>query len=148
MNILADTCFWISLCDPTENDHQETISMMEKLMDSKQHTVLVPHPVLYETLCSEMVKKPNQVELLTRYFNYVQKISDAEYIHEAYRLVKEQASMRKGTASMVDLAIMLMADDAKNNVKAILTRNGRDFAVFCRKKGIPMVDNMAVLEAI
>lgn len=148
MNILADTCFWISLCDPTEHDHADVVAIMEKIMGDKTHKILVPHPVLYETLCSDMVKKPKQVLLLSQYFRQVVKVSDSEYVEAAYNLVEQQADMGRGTASMVDIAIMLMADDTKNNVKAILTRNGRNFAVFCQKRGIPMVDSLAVLEAI
>ena len=148
MNILADTCFWISLCDPTDGDHEETVSMMEKIQSEGVHSILVPHPVLYETLCSNMVKKPEQVKLLMRFFSQVEKLPDTDYVHEAYRLVEQQANMNNGTASMVDLVIMIMANDTRNNVKAILTRNGRDFTAFCLKRGIPMVDRMAILEAL
>lgn len=148
MNILADTCFWISLCDASEHDHTETQAMMDKIIGDKRFTILVPHPVLYETLCSEMVKKPNQVLLLTKYFKYVVKVSDAAYFEEACRLVEQQASDKRGTASMVDIAIMLVADDARNNVKAILTRNGRDFAAFCQRKRMPMIENMTILNAV
>lgn len=148
MNILADTCFWISLCDPAEGDHIETVYMMEKILADRCHSILVPHPVLYETLCSNMVKKPEQVKLLAQYFARVVKISDTDYVEEAYHLVEQQADMNKGTASMVDIAIMLMADDAKNNVKAILTKNGRDFAVFCQKKNISMINGMEMLKVI
>ena len=148
MNILADTCFWISLCDPTESDHKETVAMMEKILCDKSYKILVPHPVLYETLCSDMVKKPKQVLLLAQYFRQVVKVSDTDYVDEAYKVVEQQANLGKGTASMVDIAIMLMADDVRNNVKAILTRNGRDFAVFCQKRGLPMIQNMEVLKAI
>lgn len=137
MNILADTCFWISLCDASEYDHIETQAMMDKIIGDRRFTILVPHPVLYETLCSEMVKKPHQVLLLTRYFKHVLKIPDEAYFEEACRLVEQQASDKRGTASMVDIAIMLAADDARNNVKAILTRNGRDFAAFCQRKRKP-----------
>lgn len=148
MSILADTCFWISLCDPTQHDHTEVEQMMKKIIRDKRHIIMVPHPVLYETLCSEMVKKPNQVLLLTRFFSQVEKVSDEEYVDEACRLVEQQASMQKGTASMVDFAIMLMAEDPRNNVKGILTRNGRDFSSFCKKLRIPMIDNMAVLNTV
>ncbi|MCR5152562.1 MAG: hypothetical protein K6A98_05350 [Prevotella sp.] len=122
--------------------------MMNKILGDRRFAILVPHPVLYETLCSEMVKKPHQVLLLTKYFKHVVKVPDAAYFEEACRLVELQASEKKGTASMVDITIMLVADDAKNNVKAILTRNGRDFAGFCQKKRIPMVDNMTTLNAV
>lgn len=148
MNILADTCFWISLCDPTEKDHIEAVTMMEMISYDNAHTILVPHPVLYETLCSDMVKKPKQVLLLMQYFSHVVKVPDTDYIKDAYNFVEWQASMGKGTASMVDVAIMLMADDAKNNVKAILTKNGRDFALFCQKRGLPMIENIEILKAI
>ena len=148
MNILADTCFWISLCDPTESEHLETLAMMGKILDDRRHLILVPHPVLYETLCSTMVKKPDQVKRLVYYFSLVKQVSDAAYVQKAYRLVEQQANRDKGTASMVDIAIMLMADDVKNNVKAILTRNGRDFANFCQKRGMPMIENMAILKTI
>ena len=148
MNILADTCFWISLCDSSESDHKEVMEMMDKILNDRSHRLMVPHPVLYETLCSEMVKKPRQVLLLTRYFQYVEKVSDEGYVNEAYRLVEQQAAMSNGSASMVDISIMLMAEDPKNNVKGILTKNGRDFAAFCRRQGIPMIDSIEVLKAV
>lgn len=148
MNIIADTCFWISLCDCSQKNHNEVASMMELIISSGRHRLLVPHPVQYETLCSEMVKKPDQVVCLTRYFQGVQKVSDSAYFSVAYQLVEQQAIYRKGSASMVDFLIMLMAEDSKNNVKAILTSNGRDFANFCRKHRIPMIDCMEVLKAV
>lgn len=148
MNLLADTCFWLSLCDPTEDDHFETVSMMEKLTSNRCHSILVPHPVLYETLRSRMVKKPEQVKMITHYFEDVIMVPDADYFQDAYRIVNRQANMRDGTASMVDLVIMLMADDSRNNVRGILTRNGRDFSVFCQKHEIPMINGLAILNAI
>lgn len=95
-----------------------------------------------------MVKKPKQVLLLAHYFRLVVKVSDTDYVEEAYNVVGQQANMGKGTASMVDTALMFMADEVRNNVKAILTRNGRDFAVFCQKRGLPMIENMEILNAI
>lgn len=148
MNILADTCFWISLCDPSESDHAETVSMMEKILSNKSNVIIVPHPVLYETLRTEMVKKPNQVLNLIKYFSRVEKIPDTEYINEAFNLVDQQAHNKIGTSSMVDFALMLVAEDPKNNVKAILTRNARDFASFCQKKCIYMVNSITMLNAI
>lgn len=148
MNIIADTCFWISLCDSSEVDHTEVKKMMEKIIRERCHKIIVPHPVLYETLCSEMVKKPYQVVQLTQYFNYVEKVSDDNYVSEAFRLVEQQASMKTGRASMVDFSIMLMAVDPKNNVKGILTKNGRDFFAFCQKHSISMIENMAILETV
>lgn len=148
MNILADTCFWISLCDPTEADHSETVSMMEKIERGGCHTIIVPYPVLYETLCSRMVKKPEQVKVLIRYFSKVERIPDMEYVNEAYHIVEQHANMNKGTASMVDIVIMLMAKDVKNNAKAIMTTNGRDFSDFCRKSKVFMVDSMDILKAL
>lgn len=148
MNLIADSCFWFSLCDPSESDHTEIVSMMDTIRTRGCHIIVVPHPVLYETLCSRMVKKPDQVVSLTRYLSYTQKISDSEYIEEAYRLVEQQATMNNGTASMVDIVIKLIANDPRNNVAAILTKNSRDFSVFCEKRGIPMVACKEILEAI
>ena len=148
MNILADTCFWISLCDPSEKDHIEVVAMMEIILEDGRYKVLVPHPVFYETLCSGMVKKPDQVLTLTKFFERVEKVPDSDYFEEAYRLIERQASNNKGNASMVDIAIMLVANDLKNNVKALLTKNGRDFGSFCQKKGIPMIVNKAVLDSV
>ena len=122
--------------------------MMDKLLKDRSHHIMVPHPVLYETLCSEMVKKPKQVLLLTQYFQHVEKVSDVAYVEEAYRLVEQQAEMSKGSASMVDYSIMLMAEDPKNNIKGILTKNGRDFAAFCQRQDIPMIDSIEILKAV
>ena len=83
-----------------------------------------------------------------QYFARVEKLPDADYIENAYRAVEQQANMKNGTASMVDYAIMLMANDSRNNVKAILTRNGRDFALFCQNHRMLMIDSLAMLDAI
>lgn len=148
MNILADTCFWISLCDTTDAVHAEVKNMMDKILADRCHKIIVPHPVLYETLCTRLVKNPKQVLLLTKYFSKVEMISDKEYVNEAYMQVEQQATMEKGTASMVDILIMLMAADPKNNVKGILTHNVRDFSTFCQKKKMLMIENMTILNAV
>ena len=122
--------------------------MVEKIFDNKAHQILVPHPVLYETLCTKMVKNSKQVMLLTHYFNMAVKVSDKEYVNEAYQKIEQQATMQRGNASMVDIAIMLMAEDPRNNVKGILTFNGRDFSSFCQRNRIPMIENMTDLNSI
>lgn len=147
MNVIADTCFWISLCDPKDSNHEETVLMMETIMQNGSIRLLVPHPVLYESLCSKMVRKPNQVQTLTSYFNLVDKVADEEYIDDAYSVIVDQAFHSSGEASMVDIVIMKMSVDPKNQVKGILTRNGRDFAQFCMKRRIPMINNISVLNA-
>lgn len=76
------------------------------------------------------------------------KVSDKEYVNEAYQKIEQQATMQRGNASMVDIAIMLMAEDPRNNVKGILTFNGRDFSSFCQRNRIPMIENMTVLNSI
>ena len=94
-----------------------------------------------------MVRKPNQVQTLTSYFNLVDKVADEEYIDDAYSVIVDQAFHSSGEASMVDIVIMKMSVDPKNQVKGILTRNGRDFAQFCMKRRIPMINNISVLNA-
>ena len=150
MNIIADTCFWISLCDPTESDHDEIMKMMDVMRRDRSHRILVPHPVLYETLRTNVVKKPEQVMLLIKYFNddIVIRVPDNEYVDQAYTLVNQQAERGKGTASMVDIVIMLMAEDVRYRVKAILTKNGRDFVGFCQQKQIGMINCFETLKAL
>ena len=147
MNLIADTCFWISLCDPSQGNHVEIKEMADIIFENSNHQILVPHPVLYETLCTKMVKSPNNVMLLSIYLNKVKKVSDKEYINEAYQRIELQASMKKGTASMVDIAIMLMAEDPRNNIKGILTINGRDFSVVCQRHRILMLDSLETLSS-
>lgn len=145
MNLIADTCFWISLCDPKESNHEEILNMMDKLLNDSQMHILVPHPVLYESLCSRMVRKPEQVQRLTYYFNKTIKIPDQEYVNNAFQKIISQAENMKGEASMVDIVIMLMAEDPRYQVKGILTNNGRDFSQFCQRLKIPMLESFASL---
>lgn len=147
MNVIADTCFWISLCDPQEGNHDEVVCMMDKIKMDRHIRLLVPHPVLYETLCTRMVRRPDLVQSLTKYFKDTEKIGDGDYIDTAYQVIAEQAANRNGDASMVDVVIMLMSEDPKNQIKGILTANRRDFALFCQKHSIPMLDTLAVLNA-
>lgn len=149
MNIIADTCFWISLCDDSQPNHCEVVQIFDKIIRDGRHRIVVPHPVLYETLCTEMVKKTRVVlSLIERYFPLAERISDSDYVEEAYTAIENQAAMKDTTASMVDFVIMLMAERRDNNIGAILTANSRDFGGFCRKHCIPMIDRMAVLLAV
>ena len=149
MNIIADTCFWISLCDKTQSNHDEMVQILERIVKDGRHSIVVPHPVLYETLCTDFVKKYQEATLLTKlYFPLAAKISDADYLEEAYRTIEMQSCLRNGTASMVDVVIMLMVEKRENNIGAVLTTNGRDFGVFCQKHCIPMIDSLAVFQAI
>lgn len=148
MNIIADTCFWISLCDPQDGNHSEAVLMMERILHNGSIRILVPHPVLYESLCSKMVRKPNQVQTLTSYFTQVDKVADEKYIDEAFNTIVSQAIHGSGEASMVDIVIMMMSDDPENHVKGVLTSNGRDFSQFCYKHHIPMINSLSVLEAV
>ncbi len=142
MNIIADSCFWFSLCDPSEENHEEVVEMMEKIYNEHRFNILVPHPVLYETLSTKMVKKPYQVKTLLRHYVKAVKVPDDKYVEEALKRVKDVAEKDQKGASMVDVSIMLMAEDKSNQVKAILTMNGRDFDKPCAILRIPMIDNM------
>lgn len=56
--ILVDTAFWIAWLDPRDQHHAEAFLKEEWLTDSR---IMVPWPILYETVRTRLVRRPERL---------------------------------------------------------------------------------------
>ena len=135
---LVDTGFWLALFDPRDTGHQ-TASKNEDLLDLL--TIVVPWPLLYETMRSRFVRRANWVGRLDQRLKKpnVEFIDDHEYRQEAYSLAVRYATQMKRPISMADMLCRLLIADANVRVDYLLTTNPRDFADVCRSNGVELL---------
>jgi predicted nucleic acid-binding protein len=138
LNVLADTGVWYAACDPRDQYHSRALSMADYL---EKHHVLVPWPIVYETLCTRFVKN---VPALQRFSIYLKKshltyLKDADYVDSAYALAIQSSLVRGRWLSMVDCVIRLMLDDDNVKIHGLLTFNPNDFSDICRRRRIEII---------
>lgn len=62
-NVLVDTCFWSAYFDERDSHYQEAQELMKILNNVN---ILIPHPVLYETLNTRFVSRELWMEEFAR----------------------------------------------------------------------------------
>ena len=132
-NSLIDTGFWIGLLDPRDQHHDYAIEREEWLDVA---TLVVPWPIIYETVRTRLVRRPDKVSR----FNYYLKrpnvffLGDEDFREEAYALSVEYAYQRR-PLSMVDMLCRLLIEDDNTRIDALLTPNKQDFYDICTRIG-------------
>lgn len=130
-SVLADTGYWIALFDPREAEHKtvvDTSDLVELL------TLVVPWPLLYETLRTRFVRRRDWVARLEERLRRanVSFIEDSDYRDEAYFLTVEYATRLRRPISMVDMMCRLLIADPSVRIDYLLTINPGDFQDVCR----------------
>jgi predicted nucleic acid-binding protein len=139
--ICADTGFLIGLYDPTDEFHSKAKKYFLDFFDSGPNHLLIPWPVVYETVSTRMVKNKSGMALLQGDWKRLSAqrrldlISDGRYrdnvVDECFEeLGKPQTHYRN--LSAVDRVIRKMLSDKSLRVSALLTFNPKDFIDICR----------------
>jgi predicted nucleic acid-binding protein len=137
--VLADTGFWLGLCDGFDQHHEASARLFESVT---RYTVVMAWPVLYEVLRTRLVRCVRGVERFERVLRdaSIQRIDDGHYREHALQSTLQWATQGRRAISLVDMVLRLMIeDDLHFRVHALITFNGRDFADSCRRRGIAMV---------
>ncbi len=136
--ILADTGFWIGLCD-TKDDHSK---ISKEIFESlKQFWIVLPWPLLYEVLRTRFVKhlsKVNQFQQVLRTAD-VQKINDMPYREHALEKTIALDHLSKRSISLVDMVLRFMIEDVNLKIDGIITYNHKDFIDSCQRRQIPII---------
>jgi predicted nucleic acid-binding protein len=136
---IADTGFWIALFDPRDQNHASARARADWI---ELATLIVPWPILYETLRTRFVQRR---DWLTRLNGRLKKpnvefIDDANYRDEAYALTVEYATrQRPRPISMVDMLCRLLIADPSIRVEYLLTTNPRDYLDVCRTRNVELI---------
>jgi predicted nucleic acid-binding protein len=136
--LLLDTGVLYALFDHRDAYHSQ-VTGKAPLLDT--HRILLPWPVVYETLKTRFVAKATAVaafQSLLRRPN-VDRVDDTQYREDALELAMSSALKRKRPLSLVDCMLRLMLSDVNIRVDGFSTFNSRDFADVCRKRQIEML---------
>jgi hypothetical protein len=137
-NLIVDPGYWYALFDPRDSLSREA---QRKAHYIETLRVLLPWPLLYETLRTRFVKLP--VRMST--FDRVLKRPNVEYVDDApYRDRALAATIRGGISgkrplSLCDMLIRLLIDDTSLRIRALLTFNPRDFHDVCQKRNVQIL---------
>ena len=136
--VLADTGFWIALFDPREADHS---SVVEKAELVELLTLVVPWPLLYETLRTRFVRRRDWVARLDERLKRpsVFFVDDGEFRDKAYELTIDYALRLKRPISMVDMLCRLMIEDPNTRIDYLLTTNLADYHDVCRSRRVEIL---------
>jgi predicted nucleic acid-binding protein len=128
--VLADTGYWIALFDPREAGHSR-VARTEDLIELL--TLIVPWPILYETLRTRFVRRRDWVARLDARLKRrnVVFIDDRDYCEEAYALSVEYSTHLARPISMVDMLCRLLIADPNVRIDYLLTINAADFHDVC-----------------
>ena len=133
--ILVDTAFWIAWLDPRDQHHLEARNKDEWLEDAR---IMIPWPIVYETVRTRLVRRPDRVLSFDRLLKKAQVffVDDSDFRADAYDLAVEYAVHRKRSISMVDMLCRLLIEDVNTRVDAVLTTNPEDFRDVCEREGV------------
>ena len=137
-NILVDSCFWYALFDRSDEHHHKAQIMQSYL---EFGSIIIPFPVLYETLNTKFSKKENWMSGFQGYMNRetTTLVPDTKYRDLALSNTFSYSLDRKRPMAIVDMAIRLMLEDITLNIDALITFNVRDFVDICNQKNIEII---------
>ncbi len=136
--LLIDTGFFVALFNERDEYH-DTAQELTKLLDV--FSIIVPWPVLYETVNTRLTRRPKK---LARFNVYTQSnqtvlLDDTPYRDISYDAVMQRIKMGNNM-SLVDAVLCSVIEDKKALLRALLTFNSTDFMNVCSQNDVELVD--------
>ena len=135
--LLADSGFFIALYEPRDVNHAAAQGKGEWL---DLMPIVLPWPILYETLNTRFARKPAVMARLDAVVMHpdTQLLDDSSYRQDAYR--SAIAMGRRGRPlSLVDAVLRFVIDDTNVALAAVLTFNLADFVDVCRHNSVEVL---------
>lgn len=136
--LLVDSGFFFALFNPRDQHHGDACEKQEWL---EALSVVVAWPILYETINTRFVRRPETIarfESILRAHGTV-LLEDSPYRLNAYEDVLEQAKAQHHAMSLVDAVLCAILADPKVRIDAMLTFNNRDFGDICREQKVELL---------
>ena len=119
--ILIDTCYWISLYDPTD-DPKQTVEAERISTVIEDEEIIIPFPTLYEFVNSRLSRREAKIEfeqLLLRP-NVIQ-LSDTKYKEKALDNFFIKSKYNYSDISLVDEVLKLIMADTQIKIDYIVS---------------------------
>ena len=140
--ILVDSSFFFALFNPEDDFHNKALKEQDTL---DKFPIIVPWPILYETINSKFVKSP---ETIKSFENIMRRpdtefLDDSRYRDEAYQktlaLAKLGHKRGYGAISLVDSVLHAILKDVNVRINAMLTFDDHDFRYICALRDVEMI---------
>ena len=149
-NILVDTGFWFAYLGTRKDSLQEkAIELYNYFISPNSNKVIIPYPVLYETINTKLLKDKNKkasdwfLKELVRNPMF-ERIPDKNYREPAFNCTI--GPTRNRGISLVDNILRVMMEDKMLKIDALITFNAGDFLDICKKQGIQLIDQFYTYE--
>ena len=136
--LLVDSGFFFALLDPRDSHHAAAVERQEWL---ERLSVVVPWPILYETINTRFARRSVTIERLERILRRpdTELLDDSRYRDDAYEETLARAKRGYGAMSLVDSVLCAVLVDVDVRISAMLTFNERDFASLCGSQGVELL---------
>ena len=141
--ILVDSSFFFALFNPEDDFHSKALKEQDTL---DKFPIIVPWPILYETINSKFVKSP---ETIKSFENIMRRpdaefLDDSKYRDEAYQktLALAKRGYRReedGPRSLVDSVLHTILEDVNVRISAMLTFDDNDFRYICARRDVELI---------
>jgi predicted nucleic acid-binding protein len=140
-DIYVDAGFLIGLYDEEDEFHEKAAHYFLSMFETANNCLVIPWPILYETVRTRAVKNRNAMLLLERYWKFLLRhkrltlISDVPFredvVDECFSELTKPDRQRRNL-SLADRVIRRMLLDKSVHIDAFITFNPKDFADACR----------------
>ncbi len=137
-SILVDSAFFFALFHPKDTYHTKAIEK-QKWLD--EFRIVVPWPILYETINSRFVMSPEVIRSFESIMRqpHTNRLDDSRYREEAYEETLTLAKRGYGAISLVDSVLHAILKDVNVRISAMLTFDYRDFRRICASRKIEIL---------
>jgi len=146
-SICVDAGFLIGLYDERDEHHQQAQQYFLSFFESTPNRMLIPWPILYETLSTRMVRNRKAMVLLEKDWKRLalqrrlELLSDVELregiVDECFDQLRNP-SLQYRSLSAVDRILRKVVADTNLRIHALLTFNPRDFRDVCERSRCEM----------
>ena len=142
--ICADAGFLIGVYDQRDERHEEAEKDFVELFGAGANRLVIPWPILYETVSTRMARNTKGLVLMERDWKRLQALSRIELISdEAFRegVLNEcfeelkRPHQHYRSLSAADRVVRRMLSDVNLRIQAFITYNPQDFADVCHRFG-------------
>lgn len=140
--VFVDSCFLIALYDKRDKDHSKATDYFAKYFDNISNKLIVPWPILFETVSTKMVRHRKGIELLEKDWKTLKAqqrlelLNDLDYrekaLDECFKETQKEHQHYR-TISLVDRVIRNMLSDVDLKIDLFITFNVKDFVDVCKK---------------
>lgn len=135
---LVDTGVWYAMFDNRDQNYPKAKEKAE-LLDMVQ--IVLPWPVVYETLRTRFVRNITALQLFERFLKRrnIDYLDDSLYRDAAFDLSLESSLRNMRPLSMVDCLIRLVVEDVNTKIHYLATFNTADFSDVCMKNRVAII---------